>query len=265
MPSSFRAYIDEAGDDGFNFKPGGKGSSGWFILSAVVVRTSRDLELMKCLAGVKSLLGRPASYALHFTELKKHDQRKAYLAHLATAPIRTISIVADKKHAASPEAFTSEKDKFYRYMTRFLIERISWLCRDNRKAGEGDGMAELTFSNKGSMSYEAIRNYLKILKNQPPSKDVRIHWGAIDAANVTAVAHDKLAGLQAADAVASSIYAAVNLNRFGQTETTYASILRPTFYKYKGRLLPYGLKWWPNDFTKTLSANPHLKELADWK
>jgi hypothetical protein len=265
MPSSFRAYIDESGDDGFNFKPDGTGSSAWFILSAVVVRTEKDGELIGCLSGVKSLLGRQPSYALHFTELKKHDQRKAYLACLAKAPIKTISIVAYKKMPVASNPFSAEKDMFYRYMTRLLVERISWLCRDHRKPGVGDGLVELTFSNKGSMSYEAIRNYLTVLKLQPPEKKVTIEWSVIDAEKVTAVAHEKMAGLQAADAVASSVYAAVNLNRFNQTETAYASLLRPIFYRYKGRLWGYGIKWWPCNLEKMQSANPHLKELADWK
>ena len=34
MKSSFIAYVDESGDEGFVFNPDGSGSSRWFVLSA---------------------------------------------------------------------------------------------------------------------------------------------------------------------------------------------------------------------------------------
>jgi hypothetical protein len=43
-----------------------------------------------------------------------------------------------------------------------------------------------------------------------------------------------------------------------------AKILRPTFYKYKGTVLGYGLKFWPYDFTLLKIQTPHLAGFADW-
>lgn len=43
MASSFIAYIDEAGCEGFKF---GGGSSLWFVLSAVVTRREIDIAKM---------------------------------------------------------------------------------------------------------------------------------------------------------------------------------------------------------------------------
>lgn len=74
--------------------------------------------------------------------------------------------------------------------------------------------------------------------------------------------HDKLAGLQVADAVASSLYAAVNLNRYGNVEDKYAKLLSPTFYRHKATYLGYGLKFWPEDLAKLKEANPHLAVFA---
>ncbi|HRE81053.1 MAG TPA: DUF3800 domain-containing protein, partial [Opitutaceae bacterium] len=60
MPShSFQVYIDESGDEGFVFLDGEKGSSRWFVLSAVIVRTSNDIEIVKCLQECRKLFSKP--------------------------------------------------------------------------------------------------------------------------------------------------------------------------------------------------------------
>ena len=261
MSSSFKVYIDESGDEGFVFNADGSGSSRWFVLSAVVLRTANDLEVVKCLGDVRQLLGKIRNFPLHFVDLR-HDQRKAYVAKLATIPVRTISIVAHKPSCKDPSTFQAESYLLYRYLTRLLLERVSWLCRDKRVPGEGDGQAEIVFSNRKNMSYQAIRDYIGILKK---NLDVRIDWTVIEPQRVVAVAHEKLAGLQAADAVASSIFYSVTLNRFGMNEASYANTLLPTFYRHDKTLLGYGLKFWPTDIAGIKTGNPHLEELAAWK
>jgi Protein of unknown function (DUF3800) len=54
------AYIDEAGDEGFKFAVDGKkGSSEWFVLSAVIVRTEIDIATTKLVDRVRAKLGMP--------------------------------------------------------------------------------------------------------------------------------------------------------------------------------------------------------------
>jgi len=60
-----------------------------------------------------------------------------------------------------------------------------------------------------------LRNYLLHLKDKPGT-DARIDWNAIRPQQVRAVNHDQLAGLQMADAVASSLFFAVNLTQYGE-------------------------------------------------
>lgn len=60
MTSSFTAYIDESGDEGFVFLPGEKGSSRWQVLSAVVFRKSKDLEAVRVMREVRTFFGRVA-------------------------------------------------------------------------------------------------------------------------------------------------------------------------------------------------------------
>ena len=54
MTCSFVVSIDESGDEGF-----ATGSSEWFVLSAVVTRKCNDLEAVKLVDRVRTLLGRP--------------------------------------------------------------------------------------------------------------------------------------------------------------------------------------------------------------
>lgn len=57
----------------------------------------------------------------------------------------------------------------------------------------------------------------------------------------------KLAGLQVADALASSAYLAVKRNRYGESEPNYLRLLGKTIYRHKNVALGYGHKDWPED------------------
>jgi hypothetical protein len=259
---SFIAYIDEAGDEGFVFKDDGSGSSRWFVLSAAVIRTSNDLEMVSCLKEVREVLGKPPKTPLHFVDLK-HEQRVPYIRRVGSIPIRTVSVLVYKPLIAEPEKFQNTKYLLYRYATRMLMERISWLCRDHRKAGEGDGFCEVIFSNRSNMSYEEIRDYLKLLGTQAKAdpQKIQIDWSVIDPQRIRSVEHSRLAGLQVADAVASGLYFAVKVNRYGETEPGYLGHLRNTLYRHKGQPIGYGLKVWPEDFATVKTKAPEAKNL----
>jgi len=138
MKPSFITYIDESGDEGFVFHADGSGSSRWFVLSAVVIRQSNDLQMVSCLKEVREVLQKTAKTPLHFVDLK-HEQRVPYIRRVGELPMRAVSVLVYKPLIAEPEKFQNTKYLLYRYATRLLLERISWLCRDQRRAGEGDG------------------------------------------------------------------------------------------------------------------------------
>jgi len=133
----------------------------------------------------------------------------------------------------------------YRYATRMLLERVSWLCRDHRKEGVGNGKAEIIFSNRGQMSYDDLRDYIHGLKVESDPMSVTIDWSVINADMIRPVEHSQLAGLQIADAVASSLFAACNPNRYGDTEDKYLKYIAPTMYRHRGALLGYGMNSGP--------------------
>ena len=261
MASSFTAYIDESGDEGFVFLPGEKGSSRWLVLSAVVFRKAKDLEAVRVMREVRTLLVYYFMMPLHL-RATHHHYRAPYVPAWATAPMRTVSVLIHKPSITEPEKFQNEAFRLYRYATRLLVERVSWLCRDTRKDNEGDGSCELIFSNRSAMSYEDLRKYLLHLKDKP-GIDARIDWNAIRPQQVRAVNHDQLAGLQIADAVASSLFFAVNLTQYSEVEDRYFRMLRPTIYRHaKTGELGYGLKFWPGSLEALTESMAHLVSFA---
>lgn len=260
--SSFRAYIDESGDEGFIFKEGGIGSSRWFVLSALVVRNENDLKVVQCLKEVRKLLSKPDKHALHFVDLK-HEQRVPYVRRVGELPVRTVNILIYKPSIEEPEKFQSTKYLLYRYATRLLLERVSWLCRDHRIEGKGDGSCDIIFSNRSNMSYEDIREYIQLLLSRAEGlpQDVQIDGSVIRPKQIRAVEHSKLAGLQAADAVASSLHYAVKRNRYGETEPSYSKFLTSTLYRHKGNYLGYGVKTWPDTVSEIKTKAPEAENL----
>ncbi|MCJ7994578.1 DUF3800 domain-containing protein [Rhizobium cremeum] len=132
MPHTFIAYIDESGDDGLgNYRePGGRGgASSWLVLSALLFRKQYDLEAVTWRDQISSRMPERKNRILHFAELS-HGQKLVAVRELASHPVRAISVVGYKRNI--PDGIYTERNQLYFYLTRYLIERISWLCRDMR-------------------------------------------------------------------------------------------------------------------------------------
>lgn len=246
MSYSFIAYIDESGDDGLRKfrEPGGQGgASAWIAISACVIRYSSDLEAVKWRDEISARMPEKKSRAIHFAEMN-HNQKVMAAQSLADKPIRALSVVANKK--ALRDGVYCEKNQLYFYLTRYLIERLSWLCRDLRpQVPEGDGRLKIVFSRRGGMSYLQFTEYLDRLKNTGNDL-VRIHWPVIDIPGIEAIDHSRRAGLQLSDIIASSFTAGFEPDRYGNCERRYAEILKPIVYNRSGNYLSYGLKIVPN-------------------
>jgi hypothetical protein len=253
MTHSFLAFIDESGDDGLDKfrEPGaGGGSSSWLILSACLFRQVYKLDAVNWRDEISAKMPEKKSRTLHFAELN-HNQRVVAAQTIATKPLRAMSVLAAKKPI--PSGIYREKNQLYFYMTRYLIERLSWLCRDLRPlVPEGDGRVAITFSRRGGMSYNSFREYLHRMKASNDA-DVKIHWPVIDIDAVDAKDHSSSASLQLVDAIASSFACAVEPNIYGNCELRYAEILKPITYHRKGNYLSYGVKLVPKPEECSLS------------
>lgn len=244
MAHSFIAYVDESGDDGLTgrYRTAGQqgGSSHWLTISASIWRYSRDFEAVQWRDEVRDQLPPQMSRkALHCLKLT-HQQRVMACQTLATKPLRSICVLANKP-VIRPDIYT-QKNQLYFHMSRYLIERISWFCRDMRRdVPEGDGRVKIIFSRRGGLSYDDFRAYLTRLRNANDD-DIQIHWNVIDIDQIEARDHSTRAGLQIADLIAYCITAGLEPDAYGNSELRYARILRPLIYRRGGNYLSYGVK-----------------------
>ena len=247
MAHSFVAYIDESGDDGLvgHFRqPGGDGGpSHWLGIGATVWRLSRDLDMVGCAREiVANLPKQKQDKPLHFTELD-HAQRVMAVHKLVEHRFRTCVVFAYKP--IIPDGIYTEKNQLYHYMTRYLIERISWLCRDFRRfAPEGDGKVKIIFSRRGGMNYADFQDYLRRLKGAD-NPDIQIHWPVIDIDGVEATDHGSLYGLQLADLAVSGLRSALEFDLYGNVEPRFAEALKSKVYRRQKNFLSYGAKCVP--------------------
>jgi hypothetical protein len=153
MAYSFIAYIDESGDDGLgNFRKAGDrgGQSCWLVISACVTRFVHDGQVVKWRDQMLAKCQKRGQN-LHFIGLN-HHQKVATTQYMAQLPIRAISVLSNKQ--TIPGGIYTSKNQLYFYLTRYLIERISWFCRDYRRTvKDGDGRVKIIFSRRGGMSY----------------------------------------------------------------------------------------------------------------
>ncbi|MGE3420345.1 MAG: DUF3800 domain-containing protein [Bradyrhizobium sp.] len=247
MAYSFIAHIDESGDDGLpgHFRqPGGDGGpSHWFAIGATVWRMSRDLDMVNAAKGIiDQLPPRKRCKSLHFTQLD-HAQRVMALGRLADCPFRVTGVFAYKP--IIPDGIYVRKNQLYHYMARYLIERLSWLCRDFRRyVPEGDGRVKIVFSRRGGMSYVNFRDYLRLLR-AADDPDIQIHWPVIDIEGVEAVDHGQRYGLQLADLAISGLRSALEFDHYGNLEPRFAEMLKDNVYSRNGNFLSYGAKLVP--------------------
>ena len=242
---SYVAFIDEAGDQGFNFKPfPDRASSEWFVLSALVVKASeahRVLLFWKELT--KSI--EAGKRQIHFTKLN-HEERVAIIHKLAKSPHCTaISICINKAGLTMPHTLSMKGERrLYFWTSRLLLERISWYVRDSRSWGAPRIPAKLVFSSCKNLKYAKLKDYLMRLKTTVDG--VNIAWDFLDCDKIQIRNHRELLGLRMADVVASGIAAGLELSPYGFCESRFAKTLKPIVYKRTLSYTKYGLKFIPS-------------------
>lgn len=243
MSHSYFAYIDESGDDGLTkFREPGMdgGASTWFVITACIIRASNELKAVSWRDEILANMPTKKARNLHFQKMN-HSQRTMASKVLSEKKLILSHVISDKR--TIPGEIYREKNTLYYYLTRYLVERLSWMCRDLRpRVPEGDGRVKIVFSRRGKMSYADFRDYLERLK---ADFQTSIHWPVIDIDGIEAQDHSRRAGLQLADIGASSFAAALEIDKYGNCEARYAEILKPRVYSRNGNYLSYGLKLVP--------------------
>jgi hypothetical protein len=255
MAHSFIAYIDESGDDGLpgHFRqPGtGGGASHWLTIGATVWRLSRDLDAVGWANEIRSQMpAQKRTATLHFSKMD-HAQRIMAVNGIRDRPMRLVAVIANKP--AIPVGTYVQKNQLYHYMSRYLIERLSWLCRDMRpKVPEGDGRLKIVFARRGGMSTADFKSYLHLLKGaEEPNQ---IHWPVIDIDAIEAFDQPAKLGLQLADIAVSGLTWALEPDFYGNCEPRFARALKPIVYHKGNNYTSYGAKLVPAAASLVLTA-----------
>jgi len=248
MSGTFRCYIDESGCEGFAFD---RGSSEWFILTGLFVRKEDDLSVTSIVDKVRAFLQKAPKKHIHWKDLK-HEQKVYYIGEIAKTSIKVVSVCINKREITNVENF-QQKNRLYFYATRYLLERLSWIARDDYQPNSdtGNGSIDFTFSNRSNISYKELNNYMNLLERMSEVEfDIRIEWTHIGL--MQALPPGKIRGLQLADACAGAFFNALEKNRFGYVEPRYIETLRSVVYCHGGRYMGYGFKIVPKKAAKAL-------------
>lgn len=159
---------------------------------------------------------------------------------LSKCAVRVVTVIANKP--VIPEGVYTEKHQLYHYLCRFLLERVSWLCRDLRPdVPEAVGPVKIVFSRRRSIKYDDFQAYVQRLKDTS-DPDIRIHWPVIDMAAIEAQDRGSRFRLQLADLATSGITFALEPDFYGNVEPRYARMLKPTIYHRGHNYMSYGTK-----------------------
>lgn len=280
------AYIDEAGDDGLTrVRPIDEGgSSEWLIVSAFVIRATRENEVKEWLDEIRNSLWRYNAPALHFRKL--NEAKKLHVCQkMANLKARFFVVCSNKKNMRGYKNPLAEKipsqNWFYCWMTRLLLERVTdfvyWHSKDK---GVEPQKLKIEYSNRGGLSYSQMDAYYRWISYQGENtflRSGRIHWSVIDHNLLQVYPHYERAGLGFADILASSFFKACDVyntrscdprfarelcpriarfrDKAGNSQSGYGVKLLPTFKKAKllsdqeeiFRYYGYPQEWWAPD------------------
>ena len=253
----FVAYFDEAGDPGIKtvapIDP--NGASEWFSVGCAIVRATNEHHLVGLVRSVKESVFSTQSPGLHFRNLVEH-KKKPVCDALAVAELRFFVVVSNKRNMRNyrnpqAEAVTLHPNNwFYNYCIRVLLERVSEWCaaRSIMETGEPKHV-KLVFSRRGGHSYRHVDTYTDLLAKQ--SAQGRIYQTAkapdfrvLDHRLIEVIDHNKSAGCQIADVVASSFFQAANAGN-KRWNTEYAEALKPRMASNKFGYSNFGVTLLP--------------------
>lgn len=273
----FIVYIDEAGDDGLAaVKPLDEhGSSEWLVLGAVVIDASRESECVTWVRDIIKDFRNHQARGLHFRNLNPAKKRLA-CASIATRPLRCFALASNKKNMkgySNPWAeIIPSKNWFYCWLTRLLLERVTYFAKQRSLSKFGEPRKlKIMFSERGGMSYPQLNAYYTWLKFRSDADQLvlplgDLQWEVLHPKLLEVHNHSVRAGLQLADAVASSFFKACDIYDTGGCDAQFARLLEPRMGRDPdrpdGKTTGYGVKLMPR--WKVAALQPEQCEIFNF-
>lgn len=260
IPYHYVAYIDESGDDGLRrIRPiDHQGSSEWMMLSAVVVKATREKEVEHWVQDIRNGLWRHNRPDIHFKDLTPNKKR-AVCEQMAALSARYFVVCSNKKNMRGYKNPYAEvipsKNWFYCWMSRILLERVTDFVEWHsiKEYGKPKKL-RIEYSIRGGLSYSQMNAYYTWLKMKGPTANLvlpmgNLRWSVMDSNLLKLYAHQERAGLQLADVVASAFFKAADSQNTGGCDPRFAKLLSPRMARYRDRpaakVSGYGVKLLP--------------------
>lgn len=254
--AGYTAFIDESGDDGFNFEGG---SSDFIVVAAIISRTSNLGQFRDAVQKARERAKKSSGWTFGtFKKLNGSPAQRWLLAdQFASLAVQSCCVVIHKRGLTEP-GWKSKKEDMYFHASKFLIERISWACRDtDAKRAEDDPTCSIIFSRRGGLRYENLQNYVRRLQSSPQEYGTNAEWRHINPDLIVCEDHsDGNACHLAADHFASAVGCAIEVKDHGSFDDRYARIWRKKIYSYNGKMEGNGFKIWPESGVPYLRSDP---------
>jgi hypothetical protein len=218
MPS-LTIYVDEAGDpgskDGLRFI-GDRFE--WLTFGAVVVRSTRELELVDWVKELREVARARQAGALHYTQVTR-ERREGLCRQLATKPCKAFVFASHKSNLR--EYFNPRLGKMipgpqlYNWCFRLLLERLTvWAEKWQRRELGHLEPVRLILARRGH-DYRQFDAYMEKLRWQRENgtlflKGPGLALELLDRRDWSVEPMEKFAGLQLADVIASAFYQGAN-------------------------------------------------------
>ena len=224
-------YIDEAGDLGIN-----RGTD-WFVLSAVIINKEDEQHVRDLMRSIKAKIN---IHDIHMRKLQSFNKKTYVVSELNKGLFEYVNIIVDtRKITLKPKSESGEERisvLSYNYICRYLLERVSWLLRDTGRT------ADIVLSARGTSRDGDLIQYIKEKLLPYEFNKVECRFEQISAKQ--AASWDLL---QLADVCATSIFYMHQKNSYGFTAPCFAHRLRKHLYRYNGKAIRYGVKYYAED------------------
>ncbi len=264
----FVAYFDEAGDPGIKTVApiDTNGASEWFTVGCAVVRADKEPSLVPIVREIKRQIRSVQSPDLHFRNLREHKKLPVCNA-LAAQNLRFFVVASNKRNMRlyrnpRAEALSMHpNDWFYNFCIRVLLERLTEWCADRSIKETGQARhVKLVFSKRGGHSYRHVETYIHLLIKQIENGRLFLTTKApdsrvLDHRLIEVIEHNRSAGCQVADVVASAFFQAANVGPKKWT-TANAEALKPRMASKAGNYSNFGVTLLPwRNWTLRLSED----------
>lgn len=241
---TFIAFIDESGCDGDKF---GKGSSEFLILSAAVGFECQLTDIERSIGIMCDVSGKPEGWSPPKFNKCQTGIQWALSRLFAEIDFAAAHVIIHKP-SIRDESLRRDKNRLYRYASKLLLERISWICEIiDHPFAPGDRRCLIVFSQDLSRSYDAFRSYVRKLAAER-QHNTSIKWQYIDSDLIEDRPFKGDPGLLLADFHASAMGLALERRSFGQFDGRPAQILSDKLLlSHDGKPFGLGYKLWPKE------------------